>query len=403
MSFNWLSTFIFNYCYGWVYVTILLILPVLSHQFFCSFVSLLSLFFFKNFFLIKFYFIFSFGFLFKPACVIDCEDYSISSKGFLPTVVDIMVIGLNSPILVRLNSPIPKMSMFTLAVFCLTAPDLPWFTDVTFQVPTQYCSLKRQTWLWPPVTSTTGCRFLFDSASSFLLELLLHSSSVAYWAPTDLESSSFSIMSFCLFILIMGFSRQEYWSGLPLPSPVGPCFVRTLHHDLSILGGLTWHGSLIVSLSFIELWSMWSVWLVFWDCGFHSICRLMDKRLVQASWWEGLAVGESGSCLWWARPCLIKFSSVAQSCLTLCDPMDSSMPGFPVYHQLMELTQTHVYWVGDAIQPSHPLSSPSPPAFYLSQHQGLFQWVSSSHQVAKVLEFQLQHQSFQWIFWIDFL
>ena len=79
------------------------------------------------------------------------------------------------------------------------------------------------------------------------------------------------------------------------------------------------------------------------------------------------------------------------------------MPGLPVHHQLPELTQTHDLWVGDAIQPSHPLSSPSPPTFNLSQHQGLFKWVSSSHQVAKVLEFQLQHQSFQWIFRTDFL
>ena len=98
-----------------------------------------------------------------------------------------------------------------------------------------------------------------------------------------------------------------------------------------------------------------------------------------------------------------QFSSVAQSYLTLCDPMDCSMPGLPVHHQLPEFTQTHVHWVGDAIQPSHPLSSPSPPAFNLSQHQGLFQWVSSLHQVARVLEFQLQHQSFQWLFRTDFL
>ena len=76
--------------------------------------------------------------------------------------------------------------------------------------------------------------------------------------------------------------------------------------------------------------------------------------------------------------------------------MDCSMPGFPVHYQLPEFTQTHVHWVSDAIQPSHPLSSPSPPAFSLSQHQGLFKWVSSLHQVAKVLEFQLQHLSFQW-------
>ena len=92
------------------------------------------------------------------------------------------------------------------------------------------------------------------------------------------------------------------------------------------------------------------------------------------------------------------FSSV-QACLTLCDPMDCSLPGLPglpVHHQLLEFTQTYVHWVSDAIQPSHPLSSPCPPAFTLSQHQGLLKWVSSLHQVAKVLEFQLQHQSFQW-------
>ena len=92
----------------------------------------------------------------------------------------------------------------------------------------------------------------------------------------------------------------------------------------------------------------------------------------------------------------VQFSSVAQSCLTLCDPMNCSTPGLPVHHQLLEFTQTHVHGFGDAIQPSHPLSSPSPPAPNPSQHQGLFQWVNPSHEVTKVLEFQLQHQSFQW-------
>ena len=96
-------------------------------------------------------------------------------------------------------------------------------------------------------------------------------------------------------------------------------------------------------------------------------------------------------------PKSVQFSSVTQSCLTLCDPMNRSMPGLPIHHQLPEFIQTYVHWVGDAIQPSHPLSSPSPPALNVSQHQSLFKWVSSSHQVAKVLEFQLQHQSFQWI------
>ena len=85
--------------------------------------------------------------------------------------------------------------------------------------------------------------------------------------------------------------------------------------------------------------------------------------------------------------CMVQFSSVTQSCLTLCNPMDYSTPGFPFHHQLPELAQTHVHQVGDAIQSSHPLFPPSPPAFNLSQHQGLFQWVSSLHQVTKYWSF----------------
>ena len=95
--------------------------------------------------------------------------------------------------------------------------------------------------------------------------------------------------------------------------------------------------------------------------------------------------------------------SAAQSYPPLCDLMDCSMPAFPVLHHLLEFAQTHVHWVAGAIQPPHPLSSDSPPAFNLSQNQNLFQWVGSSQQVAKVLELQLQHQSFQWIFRVDFL
>ena len=99
----------------------------------------------------------------------------------------------------------------------------------------------------------------------------------------------------------------------------------------------------------------------------------------------------------------VQVSSVAQSCLTLCDPMNCSMPGLPIHHQIPESNQTHVHRVGDAIQPFHPLSSPSPPTLTLSQHLSLFKWVSSLHQVAKVLEFQLQHQSFQWTSRTDLL
>ena len=92
----------------------------------------------------------------------------------------------------------------------------------------------------------------------------------------------------------------------------------------------------------------------------------------------------------------VQFNSVAQSCPTFCNPMNRSTPGLPVYHQPLEFPQIHAHRVGDAIEASHPLSSPSPPAPNPSHHQGLFQWVNSSHQVAKVLGCLLQHQSFQW-------
>ena len=125
--------------------------------------------------------------------------------------------------------------------------------------------------------------------------------------------------------------------------------------------------------------------------------------------WERYANGISQSKMYNYSMIPLIFSSVQSlSCVWLCDPMNCSMPGLPVHHQLPESTQTHVHWVSDAIQPSYPLSSLSPPALNLSQHQGLSQWVSSLHQVTKVLEFQLQDQSFQWtprtdIFRMDWL
>ena len=112
------------------------------------------------------------------------------------------------------------MSMFTLAISCLTPSNLPWFMSITFQVPMQYCSLQHQILLPSPVTSTTGWCFRFGSISSFFLELFLHWSPVAYWASTHLGSSSFSVLYFFLFILLMGFPRQEFWSVLLFPSPV---------------------------------------------------------------------------------------------------------------------------------------------------------------------------------------
>ena len=120
-------------------------------------------------------------------------------------------------------------------------------------------------------------------------------------------------------------------------------------------------------------------------------------------WLDGIIglVDMSLSKLW--EMVLLDCCSVSQLYLTLWDPMDCNMAGLPVLHHLPELAQTHVHCIDDAIQPSHPLSSPPPPAFNFSQNQGLFKWISCSHQVAKVLEIQLQHHSFQWIFWTDFL
>ena len=119
----------------------------------------------------------------------------------------------------------------------------------------QYCSLQHRTLLLSPVTSTTGYCFCFGSIPSFFLELFLHWAPVAYWAPTDLGSSSFGILSFCLFILFMGFSRQEYWSGLPFPSPVDHILINRLTMKLpDFLSGSTGKESSAIQETWIWLW-----------------------------------------------------------------------------------------------------------------------------------------------------
>ena len=139
-----------------------------------------------------------------------------------------------------------------------------------------------------------------------------------------------------------------------------------------------------------------SSWLSF----FFLACGILVPQPGIEQWKSGvLPTGPPGNSikLVFKDPCKcppkkqisVQFSSVAQLCPTLCEPMNRSMPGLPVHHQLPEFTQTHVHGVSDAIQPSHPLSSPSPPAPNPSQHQSLFKWVNSSHEVDKVLEFQL--------------
>ena len=149
--------------------------------------------------------------------------------------------------------------MFTLAISRLTTSNLPWFMDLTLQVPMQYWSLQHQTLLPSSVTSTTGCCFCFGSISSFFLELFSHLSPVAYWVHTDLGSSSFSVISFCLFILLIWLSRQENWK-------VCHSLLQwtTFCHNSSpwpVHFGWPYMMWLIVSLRLTRLWSMWSVWI----------------------------------------------------------------------------------------------------------------------------------------------
>ena len=169
---------------------------------------------------------------------VDHNGYSISSKGFLPAVVDTMVIWVNSPIPVHFSLLIPRMSMLTLAISCLTTSNLPLFMDLTFQVPMQYCSLQHQTLLLSPVTSTTGYCFCFGSIPSVFLELFLHWSPVAYWAPTDLGVPLSVSYHFAFSYCSWGSqARILKWFAIPFSS--GPHSVRPLHHDPPILGGPT--------------------------------------------------------------------------------------------------------------------------------------------------------------------
>ena len=141
----------------------------------------------------------------------------------------------------------------------------------------------------------------------------------------------------------------------------------------SRLFAIPWTAACQASLSSVSSRSLPTFLLIeFCCCSVAQLCLTL--------WWCYLTISYSGS---------VQFSSVAQSCPILCDSMNRSTPGLPVHHQLPEFTQTHVHWVNDVMKPSHPLSSPSPPTPNPSQHQSLFQWVNSSHEVAKVLEFQL--------------
>ena len=166
--------------------------------------------------------------------------------------------------------------------------------------------------------------------------------------------------------LSMGFPKQEYRSALPF----------------SLQGIFPIRDQTCVSCISSQILYDWTTREAHW------IHTWIQSDITPDYFWKTI--------FFLIRICFNQFSSVTQACPTLCDPMNRSMPGLPVHHKLPEFTQTHAHRVGDAIQPSHPLLSPSPPAPNPSQHQSLFQRVNSSHEVAKVLEFQLQHQSFQW-------
>ena len=153
------------------------------------------------------------------------------------------------PILVHFSSLILKTSMFTLAISCLITSNLPWFMGLTFQVPMQYCSLQNWALLSPPDTPTARHCFHFGSGSSFFLELFLHSSPVAYWTPTylrvHLSVSYLFPFSYCSQVRNskVRILKVRILKWFAIPFSRGRCFVRILHHDTSIFGGPTWHGS----------------------------------------------------------------------------------------------------------------------------------------------------------------
>ena len=174
------------------------------------------------------------------------------------------------------------------------------------------------------------------------------------------------------------FFRQEYWSGLPFPSPGDrpnpgiqpPSLVSPILSGRFFTTNATGEAQML--------------WHTDSSLPASSVHGILQARILE---WVAISFYRDFKIL--LKNTSVQFSSVAQSCPTLCDPMNCSTPGLPVRHQLPEFTQTHIHRVSDAIQPSHPLSSPSPPASNPSQHQSLFLWVNSSHEVAKVLEFQL--------------
>ena len=191
-------------------------------------------------------------------------------------------------------------------------------------------------------------------------------------------SYSWDLMNYSL-PLSMGFSRQECWNVWPLPSPGDLPNPRIKPESPALQADSSpteLPGQPLFSYLFVPVWTCG---YVFYPVGFSLLLWLFVLLLKLSDLAKESIFRLNPLSFWYAS---VQFSSVPQLCPTLCDPMHRSTPGLPVHHQLPELTQTHAHRVRDAIQPSHPLSSPSPPAPNPSQHQSLFQWVNSSHEVA---------------------
>ena len=212
-----------------------------------------------------------------------------------------------------------------------------------------------------------------------------------------LYAVSVSASDICICIYISASTSNSrystWWIILKLNIWCMPISLMLDVDDSGIKKFLPVHLMYLANYSSTNIW----VWFHFSNsivCGFHLLCLEIPKILLwilNILMYQNWVTNSSLLIIITISTLLVQFHSVAQSCPTLCDPMNHSTPGLSVHHQLPEFTQTHVHRVSDAIQPSHPLSSPSPPAPNPSQHQSLFQWVNSSHEVAKLLEFQLQH------------
>ena len=223
---------------------------------------------------------------------VDYDGYSISSKGLLPTVVDIMVIW------VKFTHSSPFFVHWFLKCRCSLLASPVWPLPIHGpNIPGSYVILFFITSKFPSITSHihSWVLFLFWLCLFILSQVIspLFSSSIlgTYW-PGEFV---FQCPIFLPFHTVHGVFKARVLKWFNISFASGPHFVITLHHDPSVLGGPTWH---ILSLSWTRLWWMWSVWLVFCDCDFQSVCPLRDKdrRLMEASWWERLTEGETGSC-----------------------------------------------------------------------------------------------------------